>query len=102
MRNSKQHLCQLLPVLALLGCGACSSGKAISTPAPAIEYKLVEPPIDRGLLSCSDGPDWSVADLAWDLDLLALTYGYQAAWLDCKTKLEAIRALDTRQVAERR
>lgn len=86
----------------MLGCGACSSGKAISTPAPAIEYKLVEPPIDRGLLSCSDGPDWSVADLAWDLDLLALTYGYQAAWLDCKTKLEAIRALDTRQVAERR
>ncbi|MDY0884909.1 hypothetical protein ACFPL7_05770 [Dongia soli] len=67
-----------------------------------IEYKLVEPPIDRSLLNCSDGPDWPAKDLASDLDLLALTYGYQAAWLDCKAKLEAIRALDTRQLAERR
>jgi hypothetical protein len=67
-----------------------------------IEYKLVEPPIDRSLLSCSDGPDWPATDLASDLDLLALTYGYQAAWLDCKAKLEAIRALDTRQLAARR
>ena len=76
-------------------CAACSSGKAISTPAPIIEYRLVETPLDRSLLECSDGPDWSPDAIASDLDLLGVAYGFQAAWLDCKAKLAAIRKLDT-------
>jgi len=75
-------------------CAACSSGKAISTPAPIIEYQLIETPLDRSLLGCSDGPDWSPEAVTSDLDLLSVAYGFQAAWLDCKAKLEAIRRLD--------
>ena len=60
-----------------------------------IEYRLVETPLDRSLLACSDGPDWSPETVASDLDLLGVAYGFQVAWLDCKEKLAAIRKLDS-------
>ncbi|MET1028440.1 MAG: hypothetical protein ABWY00_14830 [Dongiaceae bacterium] len=56
---------------------------------------MVETPLDRSLLNCSDGPDWSPDAVTSDLDLLGVAYGFQAAWLDCKAKLAAIRELDT-------
>lgn len=58
---------------------------------------MVETPLDRSLLACSDGPDWSPENVVSDLDLLGVAYGFQAAWLDCKAKLAAIRQLDSGQ-----